>query len=66
MFIKKNSALLNFTLVRSTDQDVKGHVILFMNNCAIPMGQLQDSLNGRSTLFLYNADDAGCLIGILI
>ena len=71
MFIKKISTLLNFTLIRSTDWDVKGiyikeNVILFMNNCAIPTGQLQDSLDGGSTLFLCNADDAGCLVRILI
>ena len=70
MFIK-NSTLINFTLVRSTDWDVKGiyikgNVILFMNNHAIPTGQLQDPWDGRSTLSSCSADDAGCLVRILI
>ena len=66
MFIK---TLHNFALVRSTDQDVnkiymKGKVILFTCDHAILTGQLQDSQDGRLTLFLHDADDAGCLVRI--
>ena len=69
MFIK--TTLHNFALISSTDRDVnkiymKGKVIAFTCDCAIPTGQLQDSQDSRLTLFLHDADDVGCLVRIPI